>query len=294
MLEPLFINSHHYSAKPHRVLDPEHAIRTGFYRALPGYGVIREKGSLDWLLIYTRKGSGRITLRDELRDTRPGDLYLWPQGVRHDYRLAEESLKWEILWAHFIPRPHWHLLLNWPAHGDDVRHLQISAPDFKPVVEKVLLEMVGYSNLGSIDREEFAMNALERVLLYCGMVNPLSPSAVTDPRIQKAMDFMRDNAARGLSMDQIAEACSLSGSRFSHLFKRQVGTTPMAYLEDVRLDKARNMLEESPFNISEIAYRAGFESLAYFSRRFSLKTGFSPREYRKLHVASSRIPTIVP
>jgi AraC family transcriptional regulator of arabinose operon len=130
-------------------------------------------------------------------------------------------------------------------------------------------------------RELFAMNALEEVLLWCGTQNPSTEQGRIDPRVRDCLDALcRDLAAR-LTLDTLAARAGLSVSRLAHLFREQVGMTPQQFQERQRLERARQMLELSGRGIGDIAADVGYENPFYFTLRFKKWTGLSPRDYRR-------------
>jgi AraC family transcriptional regulator, arabinose operon regulatory protein len=81
--------------------------------------------------------------------------------------------------------------------------------------------------------------------------------------------------------DLVANACNLSVSRLAHLFRAQVGLSPMQFLERERLERAKSLLELTPRQVGEIAREVGFEDAFHFSKRFRRWTGSSPRAFRQ-------------
>ena len=65
------------------------------------------------------------------------------------------------------------------------------------------------------------------------------------------------------------------------IFKSAVNTTPVKYINYLRLEKAKNMLINSNYSVNEIAFSVGFEDAYYFSRLFKKEIGISPSEYKK-------------
>lgn len=62
-------------------------------------------------------------------------------------------------------------------------------------------------------------------------------------------------------------------------FRRAYGTSPVAYIKERRIAIAKTLLESNLYSVAEVAIRAGFDSISYFSSEFRRVTGFSPREY---------------
>lgn len=127
-----------------------------------------------------------------------------------------------------------------------------------------------------------AITALESALQWIDEANPLADTAAeaVDPRVRTAMDLLCRRLNERLTVEDLADACCLSASRLAHLFREQVGQSPMRFLEAQRIRRARELLEHSALGVAEISDRVGFESPFYFSRRFSLAVGMSPRAYR--------------
>ena len=77
----------------------------------------------------------------------------------------------------------------------------------------------------------------------------------------------------------------LTPRRMTDIFKQEYGVTPKEYADALRLRTAKEMLAGSPEKVIDVAYQAGFSSLAAFNRFFKQQTGQTPTEYRKEHQA---------
>lgn len=73
----------------------------------------------------------------------------------------------------------------------------------------------------------------------------------------------------------------LSRNRIIQLFQGQFGKSPVEYLNSLRIDGAKKLLEDSQRNVLQVALESGFESLSTFYTQFRKATGLSPREYRE-------------
>ena len=76
----------------------------------------------------------------------------------------------------------------------------------------------------------------------------------------------------------------MSPSHFSNIFKKQTGLSPYDYVLITRLNHAKNYLQKSDMNISEIAEKVGFNSESNFIYFFTKNTGISPSKFRKIVV----------
>jgi AraC family transcriptional regulator of arabinose operon len=280
------------SVTPSPVVD---RILAGYFQEKTGYDVLRPAGTSDWLLIYTIRGAGDFgygpagsgkSLARSIAS--PGDAMLIRPGTLHDYRVHAPAKRWDLLWAHFYPRPDWHAWLDWPAVSSTLpglMQLSIDNAGEREIVERALRKMnalaVGSHRLSM----SMAMNALEEALLWCA--KRIFRSAGHDPRIEEAEAYLCRNLRDNVTLDDLADAVGLSVSRLSFLFKQQTGITPQRYFELQRLERARQLLGMTTLPIKAIATQIGFDNPFYFTLRFKRYTGKSPREYRKHLVRES-------
>ena len=98
--------------------------------------------------------------------------------------------------------------------------------------------------------------------------------------INKARLRIRESLESTLTIQQVAEDMSMSYSNFRKLFKEYTGLSPATYQQDLRIQRAKEMLTTTDMSIKEIAYRLDFDSPDYFSSKFKAKTGRKPTEFR--------------
>ncbi|HBB96511.1 MAG TPA: hypothetical protein DC054_14080 [Blastocatellia bacterium] len=101
-----------------------------------------------------------------------------------------------------------------------------------------------------------------------------------DPRIAHVASFIRDNYHRKLTLAEMADTVNLSRWRLCHLFKEFMGTSPERYLTQVRLEKARLLLETEFLTVKEVMNRVGMSDASYFARSFKAAYGLTPIKYK--------------
>jgi len=93
--------------------------------------------------------------------------------------------------------------------------------------------------------------------------------------------WMADHLDSDLRVETLAERASMSPRNFARAFRRETGMTPGAYVETLRLERARQCLEGPPEQIDLIAVRCGFGTPETMRRAFARRLGVSPTEYRE-------------
>jgi AraC-like DNA-binding protein/mannose-6-phosphate isomerase-like protein (cupin superfamily) len=102
-----------------------------------------------------------------------------------------------------------------------------------------------------------------------------------DPKIGRSLQLIHQKPDSPWTVESLATEVAMSRSRFAHRFHDLIGTAPMAYLSDWRLQKAVSLLEESRMSVQQIAAQTGYQSASSFTRAFSGKFGKAPREFRQ-------------
>ena len=98
--------------------------------------------------------------------------------------------------------------------------------------------------------------------------------------MRDAQDFIRDNFARRIRPDDVAEYLGVSRSLLELRFRETLGKTVRAVIEERRLDAAKAMLEDTDRRLSLVADLCGFPSLEHLSHLFKLRFGQSMSQFR--------------
>jgi transcriptional regulator GlxA family with amidase domain len=102
-----------------------------------------------------------------------------------------------------------------------------------------------------------------------------------DGRIFKLREQLLKNLQHQWTVEEMAEIVELSSPHFQRLFKSHIGSSPIAYLREIRLEKARECLETEFCRLKQIGVKVGMPNASHFTRDFKRKYGLTPTEYRK-------------
>lgn len=99
--------------------------------------------------------------------------------------------------------------------------------------------------------------------------------------IRKAVNYMKNNCAKDLTLGELADHVGYSHSHFSKVFKEEMGCGFRVYLNQLRVEKSKPLLLSGSVSISEICSMCGFEDQSYYCKVFKKITGVTPDKFRK-------------
>jgi len=103
----------------------------------------------------------------------------------------------------------------------------------------------------------------------------------TEALVQKARFRFLENLARPLDLESFAHELRLDYPAFRRLFKDYTGLSPYQYFLQLKIHRARHLLQEGNLSVKEVAFELGFDNQYYFSRIFKKKTGRSPSDWQR-------------
>jgi AraC-like DNA-binding protein len=254
---------------------PTHGHADGYY-----FNLERGRELNEYQLLYISEGEG--TFHSTTVPTAPlheGDVFLLFPGEWHSYHPSQKK-GWKCYWIGFKGR----------NIDDRVRANFLSAT--KPIYH------IGFSDAIVRLYKEAYETAIEEAAysqqVLAGLVNHIIGLTYSLERnielgrnqghvdmVNRARLRIRENLESSLTIQQVAEDLGVSYSNFRKLFKEYTGISPATYQQDLRLQRAKELLSTTEMSIKEIAYRLNFESPDYFSAKFKSKTGRRPSELRE-------------
>lgn len=100
-------------------------------------------------------------------------------------------------------------------------------------------------------------------------------------KIERTKKYIQENFDQTISLEELAQMNELSATYFSNLFKESTGYTVVDYITNVRLNKAKHLLQENQHSLKEISYMIGYNDPNYFSRVFKKYYALSPKQYQQ-------------
>lgn len=229
-----------------------------------------------------RNISGRICLdyRTEVSLFDPGTLVLTPPDTPYSVRYAGAGEPWIAEWIIFNPSEDWLKDMFLPPITSRYMGLNLCGTPYESKVQKAFKEVREWMAHQHLETQQLAVNTIERILLLGREAAREQSAPRIDERIAAIRNFLAECFAEEHSVESLAAQVHISPSHFAELFRKEVGITPMRYLEQLRIERAKELLLTTGLPVQEIAIRLGYHNPYHFSTRFHRCTGQSPRQYR--------------
>lgn len=99
-------------------------------------------------------------------------------------------------------------------------------------------------------------------------------------RIRRVLEYIHEDPCRPLPLEALLQRAGVRKTAFLQSFRRVTGTTPLQYIQNLRLEYACDLLIETDLPVAQAAERCGFSDPFYFSRCFRKRYGVGPRQWR--------------
>ena len=132
------------------------------------------------------------------------------------------------------------------------------------------------------DVEEIHLMVSEATNTLSNAIYEIKGSLAGRAHLSKAILFIRSNYHHPVALDDVAKECDISSYYLSHLFREEMETNFVDFVNKVRLDEAKKLLENGGFTIYQAAYHCGFRDPGYFSKTFKKYLGITPRKYQQI------------
>lgn len=105
--------------------------------------------------------------------------------------------------------------------------------------------------------------------------------------LANAISYIEDHYLEPITMEEIAVTSDISVRHLNRIFRAYYQTTPIAYLQRLRLERACALLKQTSLSVTEISYECGFNDSNYLARQFRKTYGMTPKAFRKDHPSGS-------
>lgn len=252
-----------------------------------------------WEFLYVDQGSVSVTAGDNQVLLNSGDIIFHKPNEFHAFKSAGKSSLNLVACSFVSFSPAIQFFANKSFTLDEKERNLISliinearqtfrTPMHIPFVEQVLLK-----SETPFASQQLILLYMELFLITCRRIHSASSTHKSIPKQQltagshnaretlfnQIVSYMETHICDQLTVQSICDAFSISRSTLHTVFYDRKGCGPMEYFNEMKIDKAKELIRNGIMNFTEIAYFLSFSSLPYFSKRFKKATGMSPLEY---------------
>ncbi len=238
-------------------------------------------------LVLVCGGSGIHRTNGAEYKVKRADVFLLPRGATHGYTGTDQFdyvnvvFDASVLFAKGAPA-------GTPGSFDssfpsmDGRHRKLSAFGFREILnlvnrmdQELLQRKIGYGGMIRALFEE----------VWCLLVRECSReyegrSGNPHERVEWVIRYLEKEGGPDVSVADMASESGMSVRNFHRVFRTIAGMPPSAYINGLRIERARSLLEETELTVTQIAGLVGFDDSNYFTKIFKSTVGVSPRRYR--------------
>lgn len=213
----------------------------------------------------------------------PGEMLFIPAGINYS-SLWHEAGEFSLLG--FSPQ-----FFEQVAH-ESVRvkqvellpHIGVSDPLAQQIGLALKADVEAEHPAGRMFGESLATGLAIHLLKQYSVWQPRSVSddkgCLSEYQLQKVFKYIQDHLEQDITLSDIASVLNLSQYHFCRLFKQSTGFAPHQYLNQCRIDRAKQLLQTTQLTITEIAFAVGFNNHSSFTRLFRRYVGVTPKEFR--------------
>lgn len=259
----------------------------GYYKLinLPVFETVRPNGRGDYQLLYIAAGKVHFYIDGEEKIITKGNMVLFRPGVPQMYNIYAED-KPETYWVHFTGSDVDLLLDYYQMPKSEMVFFTGTSPDYQWLYRQMIQEL----QLRRVNYEDMMNMNLRHILLvinrYLQEGNDIGTEMLDE--IERATHYFHENYNQNIVIEDYAKEHGMTANWFTQSFKKVTKYTPMQYILSLRMTNAMNLIDNTDYNMTQIAYAVGYDNSMYFSRLFKKHTGMAPTEYKHRNEKNSR------
>jgi AraC-like DNA-binding protein len=239
-------------------------------------------------IIYCLDGHGTLTLDGEPHPLAPRTLFLIAPGHPHGL-VADSSVKT--------------LDIKFRVRESRLRRPLLQAPPVLRRADETLAHLLERIRHEGAQKQPFFQEvcATSLVEILVGLIRQargveidrryptdLPEGALTDAIALRAVDYLHEHYAQPLTLRSLSRVLGVSERHLRERVEQALGQTPLRYLTQYRIDRAKDLIAHHEFAIKDVAARTGFKSVHHFTRTFTRLVGAPPAAWRRTYADGIR------
>ncbi|NIK80327.1 AraC-like DNA-binding protein [Paenibacillus castaneae] len=252
-------------------------LMTAYMESLPGWSVPKSEPEF-YRFCYMDKGQGWIEINNVRQAIQPNTLYFLPAGTAQTFGTEGDEV-FGRYWCNF----------RFELFDIEFIH-SLQLPLFvyvkdEQMIKQLFSKMLTYQNCTSVTRElRLKAVLLEMISFYLDeskfQQHSLSEASL-GVKWNEVLAYIESNLHTNIQIEELAKVAFLHPNYFISSFKSRMGCSPIQYVTNRRIAKAKELLAETSLSIASVANHVGMQN-HYLSRLFKRYTGITPIQYRRI------------
>ena len=246
-------------------------------------------------IFYVTEGRAYLHMHNTSCELRPNHLYIIPPYTMHDYECNEWFSHYYLhVYEAFKAETNAFEFYDFPTEvdGSEVDRLLLDMMcQLHPEAQLPASDPTAYDNQSSFsgfvkrynDMPLFDKMRLRgaTLTLFSRFLEHATPRMwTTNERMQKVLSYINNHICNDIDIDELAEVACVTKPYLIRLFKQDLGSSPLKYINQKKVERAQLLLITEEMPVKDIAYELGFNDYSYFIRMFKKTTGKTPQMYR--------------
>lgn len=239
--------------------------------------ITRPDGFFCAQFIMISEGNGILEAEGRTQVLNAGDVMYLPKFIPHTYRCTSGS--WQSWW----------LIADGSGIDDLLLHLGFTETTVirnasQKNVQRIMRGIYEMLEHDKLRGEALASAELYRLLIELHLAQRFSADSNHNAAdaLETAVEYMDQHYAEHITLAEIARSAGISEGYLCRLFKDFLNMRPVAYLNRLRIQKAKVLLDRSYISVEDAAAACGFENPSYFTKLFRQTEGITPSAYRNM------------
>ena len=232
-------------------------------------------GRRDYYLMYLFQGSLDILVDGRQTVISPGELVIFHPDTHLHYTLREGTPELIYYWVHFTGSGAEGLLRECGLEREAILGAGCTR-EVSESFERLFNSFIAHDSLFELDA---AAQLIRLLVLIRRQLDGKTGDRRSYEKIRNSLRYIHTHYSSPITVGMLAQLDHLSPSRYSAVFKECTGLSPQAFIVNLRLERAEELMIQTDLSLKQIARMAGYEDQLYFSRLFKEHRGMSPSAY---------------
>ncbi len=201
-----------------------------------------------------------------------GNVFHAGTGMTLDKEVLGEK-PWEYVLIYYMMSDTMHPSHHWNDH------FKINT-GYEPRITEIVQQLIQYhsrpDSMATLRVKTLFSTLIEEIIISARKQLQFNHGEI----IAEAIEYIHKHYMDPISIVELASQYKLDGRRFAYIFQKQIGMSPINYLIDYRIRRAKELLQIQPYTVQEVANCVGYRDSFYFSKLFKKRVGISPSKFQ--------------